>query len=153
MSELAPRHKSRLEELRGASQSEWATAFRRTRDGCVTWEVRGDRIAGCLRTTKGGSSKQAVVEGGNGELRVRWMTSLEYARLQGADTFPLTVVTANQAMSALGDAVCVPVVRYLTEHYISPLLTGLIGFKKSTSRTDPPEMNQSTDVQEPVAIG
>ena len=47
------------------------------------WEIRADGIAGCLRTARGGSSKQALVEAGAGELRVRWMTAREYARAAG----------------------------------------------------------------------
>ena len=48
------------------------------------WEIRGDEISGCLRTGKGGSSRQALVEAGQGDVKVRWMTAREYCRLQGA---------------------------------------------------------------------
>lgn len=100
----------------------WRTAYRRTRQGTPVWEVRADEIAGCLRTARGGSSKQALVEAGNGSLRVRWLTPRECARLQGADDVNLDAVTPNQALYGLGDAVCVPVVRWISETYLSPAL-------------------------------
>ena len=99
-----------------------ATSYRRTRGGRAVWEIRGDNISGCLRTTRGGSSKQAVVEGGEGELRVRWMTAREYARLQGAPDFKWGDASDLQAKFALGDAVCVPAVEWLSRHHFSRLL-------------------------------
>lgn len=103
----------------------WRTAYRRTRQGTPVWEVRSDEIAGCLRTARGGSSKQALVEAGNGDLRVRWLTPLECARLQGADNVKLDAVTPNQALYGLGDAVCVPVVRWIADTYLTPALEAI----------------------------
>ena len=60
----------RAKVLRESPAVAHATSYRRTRGGRAVWEIRGDNISGCLRTTRGGSSKQAVVEGGEGELRV-----------------------------------------------------------------------------------
>ena len=103
----------------------WATAYRRTRDRCATWEVRPDCLAGCLRTARGGSSKQALVEAGRGELRVRWLTVREYACLQGAPDFKVPDdLPRNQGLFGFGDAVCVPAVRWLAEDYLRPLLLG-----------------------------
>ena len=65
------------------------------------WEIRSDDIAGCLRTARGGSSRQALVEAGHGELRVRWMTPREYARLQGApEHFDYSAVTESRRSTA-----------------------------------------------------
>lgn len=120
---LSPLQSERLNEMILSRQMRWATAYRRTRRGQAVWEIRGDGISGCLRTARGGSSKQALVQAGLGELRVRWMTPTEYARLQGADDFDLDSVSANQALFALGDAVCVPAVRWIAESYVSPILS------------------------------
>lgn len=80
-------------------------------------------MSGCLRATRGGSSKQAVVLAGNDGLRVRWMTAREYARLQGADSFVLPdAISENQALFGFGDAVCVPVVEWIARNYLEPLL-------------------------------
>ncbi len=124
---LSPINAARAAALQGSARLAHATAYRRTRGGRSVWEIRGDRISGCLRTTRGGSSKQAVVEGGGGGLRVRWMTAREYARLQGAPDFDLGSATEAQASFAMGDAVCVPVVRWLAEHYLRPLLVAVDG--------------------------
>ncbi|MCA1840041.1 MAG: DNA cytosine methyltransferase [Actinomycetota bacterium] len=112
----------RLEFLESGRRLVWATAYRRTREGKATWEIRADGIAGCLRTARGGSSKQALVEAGHGNVRIRWMTPTEYARLQGVPHMTFASVSENAALSALGDAVCVPVVAWIAREYIQPVL-------------------------------
>lgn len=112
----------RLDYLVSGRRLSWATAYRRTRAGKATWEIRADGISGCLRTARGGSSKQALVEAGRGNVRVRWMTPREYARLQGAPDFKLTSVTENRALFALGDAVCVPAIDWIAREYLRPVL-------------------------------
>ena len=112
----------RVERMIRGQELQWRTAYRRTRQGSAVWEVRSDEIAGCLRTARGGSSKQAVVEAGGENLRIRWLTPREYARLQGADDVILDAVTPNQALFGLGDAVCVPVVQWIANAYLKPAL-------------------------------
>lgn len=119
---LSPIQSTRLEKLKSSPFVKWAGAYRRTRHGKAVWEIRNDEISGCLRTGKGGSSRQALVEAGQGEVKVRWMTAREYCRLQGAPRLNLTGVTENQAIFALGDAVCVPVISWLAENCLGPLL-------------------------------
>jgi DNA (cytosine-5)-methyltransferase 1 len=102
----------------------WRTAYRRTRVGSAVWEIRRDAIAGCLRTTGGGSSKQALVEVDAGRVRVRWMTPVEYARLMGAGDYRLSGSTDNQARFGFGDAVVVDVVRWIGQNYLLPTLRG-----------------------------
>jgi DNA (cytosine-5)-methyltransferase 1 len=122
-SSLSSIQAERLAGLRGAGEPRWATAYRRTRMGRAVWEIRADDISGCLRTARGGSSKQALVEAGRGDVRVRWMTAREYARLQGVpDDFALDAVTHNQALFGLGDAVCVPVVSWIVSDYLLPIV-------------------------------
>jgi DNA (cytosine-5)-methyltransferase 1 len=48
------------------------------------------------------------------------MPPREYARLQGADDFPL-VGTRNQLLFGLADAVCVPAIRWIDDHLLTPL--------------------------------
>jgi DNA (cytosine-5)-methyltransferase 1 len=112
--------RDRLDALTAAPGSTVATAFRRTRAGAVRLELRGDGLAGCLRTPRGGSAKQIVVAVDGGRLRMRWMSPREYARLQGADDFPLAG-TRNQLLFGLADAVCVPAVRWVDDHALTPL--------------------------------
>jgi DNA (cytosine-5)-methyltransferase 1 len=113
---------ARVAMLQDASEISWRTAYRRTRDGVAVWELRRDGIGGCLRTTGGGSSKQALVELGKGEIRVRWMTPLEYARLMGAGDYKLQAGTPNQALFGFGDAVVVDVIEWIGRHYLLPAL-------------------------------
>ncbi|MEU4680658.1 DNA cytosine methyltransferase [Micromonospora sp. NPDC023737] len=124
ISSLSPIQAERLEKLREQREVSYRTAYRRTRNGVPVWEIRPDDISGCLRTARGGSSKQAIVEVGNGSVRVRWMTALEYARLMGAGDYRMDGTRRNQALFGFGDAVCVPVVSWLAEHYFLPLMNG-----------------------------
>ena len=125
LASLAPVQADRLQTRLRSSELTWLTAYRRTRGGIPVWEGRRDSISGCLRTARGGSSKQALVEVGGGAVRVRWMTAREYARLQGVeDDYKLGTVSENKALFALGDAVCVPVVAWLARGYLRPLVDG-----------------------------
>ena len=120
-STLPERHAARIAELEDQSAPAWRTAYRRTRAGKAVWEVRADEIAGCLRTARGGSSRQALVEAGDGCHRVRWMTARECGRLQGVpDSFDISPVTESQALFGFGDAVTVPVITWLVESFVAP---------------------------------
>lgn len=125
MALMSPGQTQRLEALRGSTELTYRTAFRRTRCGVAVWEIRPDDISGCLRTAGGGSSKQALVEAGGGRVRVRWLTGRECARLMGAGGFTLDGLRYNQILSGFGDAVCVPAVGWLAQHYLLPLATGV----------------------------
>lgn len=119
---LSPIQKTRLDILRDSETVARRTAYRRTRSGIPMWEIRSDDISGCLRTARGGSSRQALVEVGRDEVRVRWMTPREYARLMGAEDYKLANLRDNQALFGFGDAVCVPVVAWLAENYLIPMV-------------------------------
>lgn len=112
----------RLERLITSRDLSYRTAYRRTRHGVAVWEIRADDLSGCLRTARGGSSKQAIVTAGQGQVRCRWMTPREYARLMGAGEYRLEGVKTNQALFGFGDAVCVPAIDWLARHYLMPLL-------------------------------
>lgn len=115
------RHSRQVELLRAQGGSPLAlTAFRRVREGKQRMEVRFDGVAGCLRTPRGGSAKQIVLAIINGELRMRWMTPREYARLQGAGDYALPENTI-QALFGFGDAVCVPVIEWIDRNMLTPV--------------------------------
>ena len=96
------------------------TIYRRVRQGKQRAEVRFDGVAGCLRTPRGGSAKQIVIVVAGGRVRMRWMTPREYARLQGAADFPLTGDRIRE-LFGFGDAVCVPVIRWIDRHILTPV--------------------------------
>ena len=100
---------------------QYGTVFRRVRAGQSRAELRTDGVAGCLRTPRGGSGRQILFKAGRGECHVRLLTPRECARLMGADDFIISG-TLNQALFGFGDAVCVPVITWIAENYLNPLL-------------------------------
>ena len=126
MASLSPTQRARVRALRYSSGVKYRTAYRRTRHGVAVWEVRPDDVSGCLRTARGGSSKQAVVRLGNERAHVRWMTPREYARLMGAGSYDLTGARTSQALFGFGDAVAAPVVEWLARNYLRPLVDGTL---------------------------
>lgn len=117
---MSERHRELVDRLLAEGGTHVGTIFRRTRAEKMRAEVRLDGMAGCLRTPKGGSARQIVIVIDRGQLRMRWMSPLEYARLQGAGHFPL-VKNDIQNLYGFGDAVCVPVIRWIDSHLLSPL--------------------------------
>jgi DNA (cytosine-5)-methyltransferase 1 len=97
------------------------TGYKRTRNHRQVLEVRTDGVAGCLRTPCGGSSRQILLIAENGHLRTRLLTVRETARLMGApDTYKIPG-SYNDGYMAMGDAVALPVVRFLSESLLAPL--------------------------------
>jgi len=119
---MATVQRERLDQFVSMSGTTARTAYRRTRNGIPVWEMRPEDISGCLRTPRGGSSKQAVVMMGNGLLKIRWMTGLEYARLMGAGWFTLDNLRDSNIQYGFGDAVVVPVVSWVAKNMITPHL-------------------------------
>ncbi|HEX6859827.1 MAG TPA: DNA cytosine methyltransferase [Caulobacteraceae bacterium] len=113
---MNPAHRQRLSE--GAV----GAAFRRTRADGQRAEVRTDGLAGCLRTPRGGSSRQTIVTVENGKVRSRLLTPREGARLMGLPDSYVLPKSATAALHVVGDGVCVPVVRWLSEQLLEPLL-------------------------------
>ncbi len=103
------------------------TVYKRTRvdsDGrkAQRAEIRFDGVAGCLRTSSGGSSRQLILVVKGRTLRSRLLSSREAARLMGlADSYKLPD-NYNEAYHLAGDGVVVPVVRHLAAHILEPLL-------------------------------
>lgn len=138
---LSPINKKKLDAAIQMKTFFAGTAYRRTRpdrDGnkrqCL--EIRFDGVAGCLRAPNGGSSRQTVILVDQGTVRSRLMTVRECARLMGApDTYKLEG-SYNDGYRAMGDAVAVPVTRWLVRHLLSPLAsrstTGCPIYKPST---------------------
>jgi len=120
-SQMSILHKETLHAMIEKSRYSYGTVYRRMRKGKSMAELRTDGKAGCLRTPRGGSSKQILIRAGFGSWKVRLLTSREYARLQGVrDTFILPE-NASKGYFAMGDAVCVPVIEYISEYILLPL--------------------------------
>lgn len=128
---LSPRHRERL---RTCEQLTVVPGYRRTRQGKVVLELRFDGRAGCLRTPGGGSSRQLLVlrddradshdaaeSNPEAALQTRLLTVKEAASLMGAPPDYKVPGSYNDGYKAMGDAVAVPVARFLGERLLVPL--------------------------------
>ena len=85
-------------------------------------EVRFDDIAGCLRTPVGGSSRQTILIVEGEKVRSRLLSPREAARLMGLPDSYILPKNYNEAYHLTGDGVVVPVVRFLAEHLLEPIV-------------------------------
>ena len=100
--------------------------YRRTRNGHQVLELRFDGVAGCLRTPGGGSSRQVLMIRNNGQpWQTRLLTDREASKLMGAPDGYVLPEKYNDGYRAMGDAVAVPVVAYLTRCLLFPLASVL----------------------------
>jgi DNA (cytosine-5)-methyltransferase 1 len=124
--QLNDKHRRRLEALLAAPGRHIGTMYRRIRrtggEKHQRAEIRFDGKVGCLRTPAGGSSRQfwLVVDGGT--LKIRPINPREAIRLMGV---PDTYILPKRTLAGLkiaGDGVAVPVVAWLSEKLLVPLL-------------------------------
>ncbi len=121
LNQMSERHRATAERMIDDERWSYGTVFRRVRYGRSMAELRTDGIAGCLRTPLGGSGRQILFKAGHGGYYARLLTPRECARLMGADDFTIEA-PLNQALYAFGDAVCVPVIDWIAEHYLNPMV-------------------------------
>jgi len=121
INQMSEKHAKQLQRMVGAKSWSYGTVFRRVRKGRSMAELRTDGIAGCLRTPRGGSGRQILVQAGCGEVKARLLTPRECARLMGANDFVIDV-PLNQALFGFGDAVCVPVISWIAKNYLNLLI-------------------------------
>jgi DNA (cytosine-5)-methyltransferase 1 len=123
---MAPQHLAKIEAARASGTRQVGAVFRRMRieDGrrVQRAEVRFDGLAGCLRTPRGGSSRQTLVVVENDQIRSRLVSPREGARLMGLPDSYALPKAATGALHVVGDGVVVPVVRWLAEQILEPLL-------------------------------
>jgi DNA (cytosine-5)-methyltransferase 1 len=123
--QMSPRHRATAEAMIAGPNWSYGAVFRRVRHGKSMAELRTDGIAGCLRTPRGGSGRQILFKAGKGKYFARLFTPRECARLMGADDYIISAAP-NQALFGFGDAVCVPVIEWITEYYLDPVVNELI---------------------------
>ena len=124
LNQMSEKHRAIADRMILGKEISYGTVFRRVRHGRSMAELRTDGIAGCLRTPRGGSGRQILFMAGRKRFAVRLLTPRECARLMGADDFRITV-SLNQALFGFGDAVCVPVIQWISENYLTPALEEL----------------------------
>ncbi|CAN1539097.1 Dcm Site-specific DNA methylase [Caulobacteraceae bacterium] len=119
LEQMTPLNRARLN---GDEHRTVGAVYRRTRAGAPRAEVRTDGLAGCLRTARGGSSRQSIVVAQDGGIRSRLLTPREGARLMGLPETYRLPGGGTDAFHVIGDGVAVPVVRWLAAHLLEPLL-------------------------------
>jgi DNA (cytosine-5)-methyltransferase 1 len=131
---ISERHKKILNQ----QDTVYATGYRRTRQGRQQLELRFDGIAGCLRTPDGGSSRQFLIVKKKGEVHARLLAVREAARLMGAPDSFILPGTYNDGYRAMGDAVALPVVRFIGEKFLVKIAEAAYGdFNPQDEQTDP----------------
>jgi DNA (cytosine-5)-methyltransferase 1 len=124
---MSTAHRARLDRARRSGAREVGAVYRRTRVDALGGkvqraEIRFDGVAGCLRTSRGGSSRQTILIVEGRKTRSRLLSPREAARLMGlAEDYALPA-RYNEAYDLVGDGVAVPVVRHLAETLLEPLL-------------------------------
>lgn len=123
---MAPQHLARIEAAKASGERRVGAVFRRMRveNGVRVQraEARFDGLAGCLRTPRGGSSRQTLLVIENGQVRSRLISPREGARLMGLPEDYRLPKAATGALHVIGDGVAVPVVRWLAAQILEPLL-------------------------------
>jgi DNA (cytosine-5)-methyltransferase 1 len=120
-------NRNRLSAMQAKGRRLVGTIYKRTRvDGAGVRrqraELRDDNIAGCLRTPGGGSSRQTIVVVEGQTVHTRLLSAREAARLMGLpDSYQLPA-RYNDAYHIAGDGLVVPVVRFLADTVIEPIL-------------------------------
>jgi DNA (cytosine-5)-methyltransferase 1 len=121
LSLMNDKNRGKVKEAQKSGKRHIGFVYKRMREGHQRAEVRFDGVAGCLRTPRGGSSRQTVILIEKGRVRSRLLSPREAARLMGVpDSFRLPG-NYNDGYRAMGDAVAVPVVRWLSQHLLTPL--------------------------------
>ncbi len=147
MSLMVPRHAEKVDNALVDPDVQVGFLYKRTRQGHQRAEVRFDGTAGCLRTPKGGSSRQTVVVVNGEKVRTRLLSRIEAARLMGIplddegrlpgkkkNFFPDNF-SYNDAYLAMGDGVVVPVVKHIAKAILDSLAarSRVSGLRESSS--------------------
>ena len=124
---MSPLHRAKVATATRMGRRLVGTVYRRTRstaDGVKRQraEVRFDGVAGCLRTPRGGSSRQTILVVDGQSIRSRLLSPREAARLMGLPDRYRLPENYNEAYHLAGDGVAVPVVRHLSRTLLVPLL-------------------------------
>jgi len=127
LSLMSPVNRAKVASAKLPGKRMVGSVYRRTRPDAngvkrQRAEVRFDDLAGCLRTPAGGSSRQSILVIDGERVRSRLLSPLEAARLMGLDDSYRLPARYNDAYHVCGDGVCAPVVRYIAETILEPIL-------------------------------
>lgn len=125
---MSPVNLLKLKAAKQSGKRVVGTIYKRTRrDGegnkIQRAEVRFDGVSGCLRTPGGGSSRQTVIVIDRNVVRTRLLSAREAARLMGLQDSYILPQSYNDAYHLAGDGLAVPVVKFLAENLLEPLVS------------------------------
>jgi DNA (cytosine-5)-methyltransferase 1 len=120
----------RYQSMRGTHYLSASESGRHGTLGGTGLFLRDDKV-NCLLRPDGGNARRWVVRVRDGQVRVRPLSGVEYARLQGVGlrgAFGTFALPAQEAACkrAFADAICVPAVRWLYRHAVRPALCGSV---------------------------
>jgi len=134
---MSPSNLQKVETAKKLKSRIVGTIYRRTRmehgERVQRAEIRFDNVAGCLRTPLGGSSRQIIMIIEGSHIRSRLLSPREAARLMGLPDAYQLPVNYNDAYHLIGDGLAVPVVNFLAENLLEPLLRLLSGNQKEVA--------------------
>jgi DNA (cytosine-5)-methyltransferase 1 len=124
---MSPVNLAKVENARKLKRRMVGTIYKRTRSDrngmkIQRAEIRFDDIAGCLRTPTGGSSRQTIMIVHGDTIRSRLLSPREAVRLMGLPEDYKLPEKYNDAYHLAGDGVAVPVVSYLANNILEPVL-------------------------------
>lgn len=128
LSMMSPRNLAKVEAAQQTGRRMVGAIYRRTRtegpdrQKVQRAEIRFDDVAGCLRTPAGGSSRQVIMVVEGEKIRSRLLSPREAARLMGLADSYLLPANYNDAYHLAGDGVAAPVVRFLAQYILEPIL-------------------------------
>jgi DNA (cytosine-5)-methyltransferase 1 len=127
LSLMSPVNRAKVASAKLSAKRAVGSVYRRTRPDAngvkrQRAEARFDDLAGCLRTPAGGSSRQSILVIDGERVRSRLLSPREAARLMGLDDSYRLPERYNDAYHVCGDGVCAPVVRYIAETILEPIL-------------------------------
>ena len=130
MSLMSSVNLAKVEKAKRMNQLMIGSLYKRTRTDragirAQRAEVRFDDVAGCLRTPGGGSSRQTIIVVQGNQIKSRLLSSREAARLMGLPDNYVLPENYNEAYHLTGDGIAVPVVRYLVQNIIEPLICNM----------------------------
>ncbi len=124
---MSPINRAKVSAAKASGRRMVGGVYRRTRPDAFGGrrqraEVRFDDVAGCLRTPRGGSSRQTVLVVDGERVCSRLLSPREAARLMGLPDDYKLPSRYNDAYHVAGDGVCVLAVKFITESLLNPLL-------------------------------
>ena len=130
----------KLGQIRRTKTETVGTVYRRMRPNkqgkkVQRAEVRFDGISGCLRAPTGGSSRQLLLFVNGNSIRSRLLSGREAARLMGLPDSYALPVNHYDAYKISGEGVAVPVVTYLAQNLLEPILRSHYQPKLAANRT------------------